>query len=50
MIRSRTRTKEVIPEKLDRQRASWAQDTRAFKQRVFNVAQPVFPVCVSTGS
>ena len=45
MIRSRARPKEVIPEKLNRQRASRAQDTRAFKQQVFDVA--VFSVCVS---
>ena len=50
MIRSSTRPKEVIPEKLTRQRASWAQDTRALEQQVFDVAPPVFPICVSARS
>ena len=50
MIRPKTRLKEVIPEKCNRQRASRAQNTRAFKQQVFDVARPVFPVCVSPRS
>ena len=50
IIRSKTRPKEVIPEKLNRQRASRAHDTRAFKQQVFDMAPPVFSVCVSPRS
>ena len=50
MIRPKTRLKEVIPEECNRQRASRAQNTRAFKQQVFDVAPPVFSVCVSTRS
>ena len=47
MIRSKTRPKEVIPEKFNRQRASRAQDTLALKRQVFDVAPPVFSVCVT---
>ena len=50
MLRPKTCLKEVIPEERNRQRASRAQNTRAraFKQQVFDVAPPVFSVCVST--
>ena len=47
MIRSRKHPKEVIPEECNRQRASRAQNTRTFKPQVFDVAPPVFSVCVS---
>ena len=50
MIRPRTCLKEVIPEECNRQCASRAQNTRAFKQQVFDAAPPVFYVCVSTRS
>ena len=48
MLRPKTCLKEVIPEERNRQRASRAQNTRAFKQQVFDVAPTVFSVCVST--
>ena len=48
MIRPKTCIKEVIPEEFNRQRSPRAQNTRAFKQQVFDVAPPVFSVCVST--
>ena len=50
MIRPKTCLKEVIREECNRQCASPAQNTRAFKQQVFDVAPPVFSVCVSTRS
>ena len=50
MIRPKTCLKEVIPEKCNRQRATRAQNTQAFKQQVFDVAPPVFSVCVSPRS
>ena len=43
VVRSRTRPKEVIPEKSDCHRASQARDTRASKEQVFNGALSVFP-------
>ena len=48
MLRPKTCLKEVIPEERNRQRASRAQTTWAFKQQVFDVTPPVFSVCVST--
>ena len=48
MLRPKICLKEVIPEERNRQRASRSQITRAFKQQVFDVAPPVFSVCVST--
>ena len=48
MLRPKTCLKEVIPEERNRQRASRAQNTWAFKPQVFDVAPPVFSVCVST--
>ena len=50
MIRPKTCLKEVIPKECNRQCASRAQNTGAFKQQVFDVAPPVFSVCVSTRS
>ena len=50
MVRPKTCLKEVIPEECNRQCASRAQNTRAFKQQVFDVTPPVFFVCVSTRS
>ena len=47
-LRPKTCLKEIIPEECNRQRASRAQNTRAFKQQVFDVAPPVFSVCLST--
>ena len=49
MLRPKKCLKEVIPEECNRQRASRAQNTRAFKQQVFDVAPPVFSVCVRGG-
>ena len=48
MVRPRTCLKEVILEERNRQRASRAQNTRAYKQQVFDVAPPVFSDCLST--
>ena len=50
MIRSKTRLEEVIPEECNRKRAFCAQNTRAFKHQVFDVAPPVFSVRLSTRS
>ena len=50
MIRPKTCLKQVVPEKCNRQCASRPQNNRAFKQQVFDVAPPVFSVCVSTRS
>ena len=50
MIRPQTCLKEVIPEECNRPRACCAQNTRAFNQQMFDVAPPVFSICVSTRS
>ena len=46
----RNTKKKKIPDECNRQCASRAQNTRAFKQQVFDVAPPVFSVCVCTRS
>ena len=50
MVSPKARLEEVIAGKCNGQLASRAQIARAFKQQVFDVAPPVFPVCVSPRS